>query len=130
MLLQTHFRHENARRDRVYGKHLPNTRVDTSDLADKVSTIAFLEMIQVTKFIERDRRLDSATLPDLLLMTREHHQFCATCSQGRAILLQFCYLSNDIYRCNAKLDDVQSKAKASHPIDPNQNSARIDDKPN
>jgi hypothetical protein len=101
MLLQAHFRYENAHRDRVYGKHVPNTRVDTSDLADKASTIAFLEIIQV-QFIERDRRLDSATLPDLFLMTKEHHQFCATCSHGQAILLQVCYFSNDIYECNGK----------------------------
>jgi hypothetical protein len=70
ILLQIHYLHENARRDRVYGKHVPNTRVDTSDLADRVSTIAFLEMIQVPKFIERDRRLDSATLPELFLIKR------------------------------------------------------------
>ena len=38
-----HFRYENARRDRVYGKHIPNTRVDTSELADRVSAITFLE---------------------------------------------------------------------------------------
>lgn len=38
-----HFRYENARRDRVYGKHVPNTRVDTSELADRVSAITFLE---------------------------------------------------------------------------------------
>ncbi|KAI0251087.1 MFS general substrate transporter [Lactifluus subvellereus] len=50
-ILTTHFRYENARRDRVYGKHIPDTRVDTSELADRVSTIAFLEMIQVPKFI-------------------------------------------------------------------------------
>jgi hypothetical protein len=41
--LQMHFRYENARRDRVYGKHVPNTRVDTSELADRVSAITFLE---------------------------------------------------------------------------------------
>lgn len=38
-----HFRYENARRDRVYGKHTPNTRVDTSVLADRVSAITLLE---------------------------------------------------------------------------------------
>ena len=38
-----HFRYENARRDRVYGKHIPNTRVDTSELADRVSAIISLE---------------------------------------------------------------------------------------
>ncbi|KAI0002596.1 major facilitator superfamily domain-containing protein [Russula compacta] len=34
-ILTTHFRYENARRDRVYGEHIPNTRVDTSELADR-----------------------------------------------------------------------------------------------
>jgi len=34
-ILTTHFRYENARRDRVYGKHIPDTRVDTSELADR-----------------------------------------------------------------------------------------------
>lgn len=34
-ILTMHFRYENARRDRVYGKHIPNTRVDTSVLADR-----------------------------------------------------------------------------------------------
>ncbi|KAH9975328.1 major facilitator superfamily domain-containing protein [Lactifluus volemus] len=34
-ILTIHYLHENARRDRVYGKHVPNTRVDTSDLADR-----------------------------------------------------------------------------------------------
>jgi hypothetical protein len=38
-----HFRNENARRDRVYGKHVPNSRVDTSELADKVGAFTFLE---------------------------------------------------------------------------------------
>jgi hypothetical protein len=84
-LLQIHYRHENARRDRVYGMHVPDTRVDTSDLADRVSTIAFLEMIQVPKFIERDRRLDSATLLELFLI--KELQLCTRCSQGQAILL-------------------------------------------
>jgi hypothetical protein len=40
--LQLHYGYENARRDRVYGKHIPNTRVDTSELADRVSAITFL----------------------------------------------------------------------------------------
>jgi hypothetical protein len=35
-LVQTHYRYENARRSRVYGKRIPNTRVDTSELADRV----------------------------------------------------------------------------------------------
>lgn len=35
-LVQTHYRYENARRNRVYGKRIPNSRVDTSELADKV----------------------------------------------------------------------------------------------
>ncbi|KAH9994691.1 MFS general substrate transporter [Russula vinacea] len=43
----SHYRYENARRNRVYGKSLPNTRVDTSELADRVSTITFLEIIQL-----------------------------------------------------------------------------------
>lgn len=30
---------ENARRDKVFGKRLPNTRVNTHELADKVSNI-------------------------------------------------------------------------------------------
>ncbi|KAI9507293.1 MFS general substrate transporter [Russula earlei] len=34
-VLTTHFRYENARRDRVYGKPIPNARVDTSELADR-----------------------------------------------------------------------------------------------
>lgn len=34
--LQMYFHYENARRDRMYGKHIPNTRVDTSELADRV----------------------------------------------------------------------------------------------
>jgi len=37
-----HFRYENARRDRVYGRHI-NADVDTSELADRVSAITFLE---------------------------------------------------------------------------------------
>jgi uncharacterized membrane protein YeaQ/YmgE (transglycosylase-associated protein family) len=45
--LTSHYRYENARRNRVYGKRLPNTRVDTSELADRVSTITFLEIIQL-----------------------------------------------------------------------------------
>ena len=43
LCLQMHYRYENARRDRMYGKHVPNTRVDTSELADRVSAITFLE---------------------------------------------------------------------------------------
>jgi hypothetical protein len=39
-LVQTHYHYENARRDRVYGKHIPNTRVDTSELADRVSPLS------------------------------------------------------------------------------------------
>ncbi|KAH9171393.1 MFS general substrate transporter [Lactarius sanguifluus] len=34
-ILTIHYRYENARRDRVYGKHVPGTRVDTSELADR-----------------------------------------------------------------------------------------------
>jgi len=41
--LQMYFRYENARRDRMYGEHVPNTRVDTSELADRVRAITFLE---------------------------------------------------------------------------------------
>ena len=40
-LLQIHYRFENARRDRVYGKPITGARVDTSELADRVSTVAF-----------------------------------------------------------------------------------------
>jgi hypothetical protein len=36
-----HYRYENARRDRVYGKPIPGTRVDTSELADRVGIVAF-----------------------------------------------------------------------------------------
>lgn len=43
MSVQTHYHYENARRNRVYGKPIPNTRVDTSELADRVSTITFPE---------------------------------------------------------------------------------------
>jgi hypothetical protein len=47
--VQTHYRYENARRNRVYGKRIPNTRVDTSQLADRVrrDTITFLEIIRL-----------------------------------------------------------------------------------
>ncbi|KAI0049241.1 MFS general substrate transporter [Auriscalpium vulgare] len=34
LVLTMHFRRENARRDRVHGAHVPDTRVDTSELAD------------------------------------------------------------------------------------------------
>ncbi|KAI0281818.1 MFS general substrate transporter [Russula aff. rugulosa BPL654] len=34
-VLTTHYRYENARRNRVYGKPIPNARVDTSELADR-----------------------------------------------------------------------------------------------
>jgi len=40
--LTSHFRYENARRDRMYGKHTPNTRVDTSELADKASGFRYV----------------------------------------------------------------------------------------
>ena len=36
-----HYRYENARRDRVYGKPIPGMRVDTSELADRVGTVVF-----------------------------------------------------------------------------------------
>ncbi|KAH9965175.1 major facilitator superfamily domain-containing protein [Russula dissimulans] len=52
--LTSHFRYENARRDRVFGKHIPNTRVDTSELADRRS--------HVHTEISSDRPLVSATL--------------------------------------------------------------------
>ena len=47
MSVQTHYHYENARRNRVYGKPIPNTRVDTSELADRVSTITFPETLQL-----------------------------------------------------------------------------------
>lgn len=68
MTVQTHYRYENARRNRVYGKPVPNTRVDTSELADRVSTIAFLEMLQLKCPPIFDRRLASATLFDPVLL--------------------------------------------------------------
>lgn len=34
---QIHYRYENARRDRVYGKRVPGAKVDTQELADRVS---------------------------------------------------------------------------------------------
>ncbi|KAH9061131.1 MFS general substrate transporter [Lactarius vividus] len=34
-ILTIHYRYENARRDRVYGKYIPGMRVDTSELADR-----------------------------------------------------------------------------------------------
>lgn len=34
-VLTLHYRYENARRDRVYGKYIPGTPVDTSELADR-----------------------------------------------------------------------------------------------
>jgi hypothetical protein len=57
--VQTHYRYENARRNRVYGKHIPNTRVDTSELADRVSHYH----LSGNHSIENggDRRLASAT---------------------------------------------------------------------
>jgi len=41
-VLTAHFRYENARRDRVYGKHISNTRVDTSELADKAPDFRYV----------------------------------------------------------------------------------------
>ena len=67
--MQTHYRYENARRNRVYGKHIPNTRVDTSELADRVGHYHLsgnhsIEKVS-TPFRNVDRRLASATLLDL-----------------------------------------------------------------
>jgi hypothetical protein len=69
LFLQMYFRYENARRDRVYGKHVPNTRVDTSELADRVSAITFLEYHDNSNLHGSpnfDRHLASATLRDLV----------------------------------------------------------------
>jgi hypothetical protein len=71
-LVQTHYRYENARRNRVYGKRVPNTRVDTSELADRVSTHYHLsgiirlkkKRVHTPKKIVFDRLLASATLLD------------------------------------------------------------------
>jgi hypothetical protein len=52
----------------VYGKPIPNTRVDTSELADRVSTITFLEIIRLKGPPNIDRRTASATLSDPVLM--------------------------------------------------------------
>ncbi|KAI0266526.1 MFS general substrate transporter [Gloeopeniophorella convolvens] len=41
-ILTAHFRYENARRDRVYGKHTPETRVDTSELADRAPGFRYI----------------------------------------------------------------------------------------
>ncbi|KAI9457576.1 MFS general substrate transporter [Lactarius psammicola] len=41
-ILTTHYRHENARRDRVYGKHIPGTPVDTSELADRAPGFRYI----------------------------------------------------------------------------------------
>jgi hypothetical protein len=65
-LVQTHYHYENARRNRVYGKHIPNTRVDTSELADRVSPLSpFWKSFDLKKcphpIIIVDRRLASAT---------------------------------------------------------------------
>ncbi|KAF8504404.1 MFS general substrate transporter [Russula emetica] len=40
--LTTHYRYENTRRNRVYGKHVPNTRVDTSELADRAPGFRYI----------------------------------------------------------------------------------------
>ncbi|KAH9074144.1 MFS general substrate transporter [Lactarius deliciosus] len=41
-ILTIHYRYENARRDRVYGKHIPGTRVDTSELADRAPGFRYI----------------------------------------------------------------------------------------
>jgi len=41
-VLTTHYRYENARRNRVYGKPVPNTRVDTSELADRAPGFRYI----------------------------------------------------------------------------------------
>jgi len=42
LILTIHYGHENARRDRVYGMHIPNTRVDTSELADRAPGFRYI----------------------------------------------------------------------------------------
>ena len=56
-----HYRYENARRDRVYGKPIPGMRVDTSELADRVGTVVFPSgMYRPIELFFFDRRLGFA----------------------------------------------------------------------
>jgi hypothetical protein len=64
-LVQTHYRYENARRNRVYGKRITNTRVDTSELADRVGHYHLSGNHSIEKV---SRRLASATLFDSVPM--------------------------------------------------------------
>lgn len=41
-VLTSHYYYENARRNRVYGKRAPNTRVDTSELADRAPDFRYI----------------------------------------------------------------------------------------
>ena len=67
-LVQTHYRYENARRNRVYGKRIPNTRVDTSQLADRVSHyhLSGNHSVENVHTKNVDRRLASVTLFDMV----------------------------------------------------------------
>jgi hypothetical protein len=48
----------------MYGKHVPNTRVETSELADRVRAITFLENNNDSNMPNFDRRPAFATLCD------------------------------------------------------------------
>ena len=67
-LVQTHYRYENARRNRVYGKRIPNTRVDTSELADRVGHYHLSGNQSVESVYTKNvhRRLASVTLFDMV----------------------------------------------------------------
>ena len=69
--MQTHYRYENARRNRVYGKPIPNTRIDTSELADRVGHYHLSGDHSIEKVFRTKKMLTGAWLPLHCLTLKE-----------------------------------------------------------